>query len=105
MINTEDEYFISYAIASFAIPIFPVLMAYSQKMFGIPLYFIKGQHTTVIDTGDYFFLPAAILLLVCVSFILFTFYEFGSRQPKLPNENWTQEAICEYEKFVQLKQT
>lgn len=104
-INTEDRYFISYAIASFGIPIVPVLLAYSHRMYGIPLYFIKGQHATVNETGDYFVLPAAILLFLCVCCLSFTFYSFGTRQPKSPKDDWTSEAIIEYEEFFKLKET
>lgn len=104
-INTEDKYFTAYAIASFGIPVVPVVFAFSRNMFGIPLYFIKGQHVIENVTGDYFILPSAVLLFCCFCCLSITFYAFGTRQPKLPDESWTQQAISEYLEFFKLKQT
>lgn len=105
-VNTEEIYFPAYAIASFGLPILPVLFAVSQHKFGIPMYYIKGQHVNNNFTGDnHFIVPSAVLLFFCVVCLCATFYAFRTRQPKVPNENWTPEAVTEYEEFFKLKRT
>lgn len=104
-INTEEIYFPAYAIASFGLPILPVLFAVTQHKFGIPLYYIKGQHSNNNLTGDHFILPSAVLLVFCCGCLLITFYAFRTRKPKIPNEHWGSEAVTEYEEFFKLKRT
>lgn len=103
-VNTEDKYFTAYAIVSFGLPILPVVMAASQHMFGIPLYYIKGQHNNT-SSDNYYIVPATILLLCCCCFLLMALYFFGTKRPKPPNDSQGPEAICEYEDFFKLKQT
>lgn len=104
-INTEAIYLPAYAIASFGLPILPVFYAISQHKFGIPHYYIKGQHVNNLFTGDYFTIPSTVLLLFCCGCLCITFYAFRRRQPKIPNENWNPEAVTEYEEFFKLKGT
>lgn len=104
-INTEDLYFYYYAMTSFGLPIIPVLWAYSQNTFGIPLYYIKGQHNIDDFMAIHFILPAAILLFFCFCCLLLTLYIFGTKKPKLPNNSQGLEAIFEYEEFFKMKQT
>lgn len=98
-------YFPAYAIASFGLPILPVLYAISQHKFGIPIYYIKGQHVNSIFSAEYFIIPSIVLLLFCAGCLCITFYAFRRRQPKIPNENWNPEAVTEYEEFFKLKGT
>lgn len=103
--NTEDKYFMAYAITSFALPILPVMIASMRHMFGIPLYYIKGQHNIDSNAEYFFILPAGILLLFCSCFLLVTLYIFGTRRPKPPKEGQGSLAASEYEEFYKLKQT
>lgn len=104
-INTEKKYFTIYVIVSFGLPVLPVLLALSQNKYGIPFYYIKGHNVINNFSGEYFTIPLAVLLLFCFCCLSITFYAFGTRQPKLPNEHFTQQAILEYEEFFKLKQT
>lgn len=102
-INTEDKFFTAYAIVSFGMPIIPVLLASWHQLYGIPLYYIKGQHIIDDITSDYYVVPMGILLILCLCCLCITFYAFGVKQPKLPSAD--PQAICEFEEFFKLKQT
>lgn len=103
--NTEKKYFTAYAITSFVLPILPVAIASMHHMFGIPIYYIKGQHNVDIVTDDFFIFPASCLLFICFCFLIMTLYIFGTLQPKPPKENQGAHAVNEYEEFFKLKQT
>lgn len=97
-------YFPAYAIASFGLPILPVIYAISQHKSGIPFYYIEGQHADKIFTGGYF-LISGLLFLFCCGCLTVTFYAFRKRRPKIPNEHSSSEAVIEYEEFFKLKGT
>lgn len=103
-----NRYFILYAVISFGVPIIPLLLAWAYGVTGIPVYYIKGLHTTnesIKSSGKYFIPPVLFLLLLCFVKLLIVSYGFYRNYPKSKAKHENHEGSgIRFEEYVKAKQ-